>query len=60
MPGKKAHKPRNKESAGLHGVHQQLEPGRKSAGQTSGQFERDFKHGRGQYTGAGDAPLIKK
>jgi hypothetical protein len=34
--------------------------GRKSAGQTQGQFERDVKRRRGQYGGAGDAPLMKK
>ncbi|MCL4401155.1 MAG: hypothetical protein M1436_00625 [Acidobacteria bacterium] len=50
MPGKKAHKPRN------------MEPprGRKSTGQTNGQFERDPKGRKGQYGGAGDSPLIKK
>jgi hypothetical protein len=60
MPGKKAHKPKDVENAGMHGVHQQVAPGRKSAGQTSGQFERDPKRRHGQYVGAGDAPLIKK
>jgi hypothetical protein len=60
MPGKKAHKPRDVENAGTHGIHQQVALGRKSAGQTSGQFERDPKRRHGQYAGAGDAPLIKK
>ena len=60
MPGKKAHKPRNVPKAGLHGVHLQTVPGRKSAGQTSGQYERDMKGRKGQYSGAGDSPLIKK
>jgi hypothetical protein len=60
MPGKKAHKPKNVANAGMHGVHQQVAPGRKSAGQTSGQYERDPKGRKGQFTQAGDSPLIKK
>ena len=60
MPGKKAHKPRNVEDAGQHGVHAQSAHARKSAGQTEGQFARDPKRRRGQYGGAGNAPLIKK
>ena len=47
MPGKKAHKPRNTANA-------------KRRSQTGGQNERDPKGRRGQYGGAGDAPLIKK
>jgi hypothetical protein len=59
MPGKKAHKPRIVEGARLHDMHA---PGahRKSAGQTEMQFARDAKGRRGQYGGAGKAPLIKK
>jgi hypothetical protein len=34
--------------------------GKNKAGQTRGQNERDPKGRRGQYGGAGDAPLIKK
>jgi hypothetical protein len=60
MPGKKAHKPRLVENAGMHGVHNQMSRGRKSSGQTAGQFERDPKGRKGQYGQAGDAPLIKK
>jgi len=56
MPGKKAHKPRNVANAGTHGIHSR----RKSEGQTVGQFGRDPKGRRGQFGGAGDAPLIKK
>jgi hypothetical protein len=60
MLGKKAHKPRDVENAGLHGVHASGARHRKSAGQTEGQFARDAKGRRGQYGGAGNAPLIKK
>ncbi len=47
MPGKKAHKPRNIESA-------------KGRSQTRGQYERDPKGRKGQYGAAGDSPLTKK
>ncbi len=60
MPSKKAHKPRNVENAGMHGIHSQAAPGRKSTGQTEGQYSRDGKGRKGQYTGAGDSSLIKK
>lgn len=60
MAGKKAHKPRIVSKTGLHGVHPQAARGRKSAGQTEGQFARDMKGRKGQYGGAGDSPLIKK
>jgi hypothetical protein len=60
MPGKKAHHPRNVEKAGIHGVSSQPARHRKSAGQTVGQFGRDQKGRRGQFGGAGDAPLLKK
>ncbi len=60
MAGKKAHKPRIVRNAGMHGVHQQAAQGRKSTGQTEGQFGRDTKGRKGQYGGAGDSPLIKK
>ena len=60
MPGKKAHKPRNTENAGLHGIHKQAGAARKSSGQTEGQFSRDGKGRKGQFAGAGDSPLIKK
>ncbi len=60
MPGKKAHKPKNIGNENVHGIHQQIAPGRKSAGQTSGQYERDPKRRQGQYAQAGTPPLIKK
>ena len=34
--------------------------GKNAAGQTNGQFEQDTKHKTGQFTGAGEAPLMKK
>jgi hypothetical protein len=34
--------------------------GKKSQGQTRGQYERDPKGRKGQYTGAGDSALVKK
>jgi hypothetical protein len=60
MPGKKAHKPRNVANAGMHDIHQQAAQGRKSGGQTVGQYGRDMKGRKGQFSAAGDAPLIKK
>jgi len=60
MPGKKAHKPRDVENAGTHGVHSQAGQRRKSTGQTVGQFSRDPKGRKGQFGAAGDSPLIKK
>ena len=60
MPGKKAHKNRIIQNAGMHGVHQQAAQGRKSTGQTEGQFGRDMKGRKGQFSAAGDSPLIKK
>jgi len=60
MAGKKGHKNRIVKGAGIHGVHVQGGPGRRSAGQTEGQFGRDRKGRRGQYGGAGNAPLIEK
>ena len=43
-----------------HGTQHSAGPGRKSGGETQGQYERDPKRRTGQYTGAGDAPLMKK
>ena len=60
MPGKKAHKPRIVENAGIHGVHRQAAQGRRSAEQIEGQAHPDWKGRRGQFGGAGDAPLTKK
>ena len=57
MAGKKAHKPKVMAAGG---GHVQTGKGRKSAGQTQGQFERDMKGRKGQYGGAGDSPLTKK
>jgi hypothetical protein len=60
MPGKKAHKPRDIEGSGTHGVHGKGGHARKSEAQTVGQFERDPKRRTGQYTGAGNPALTKK
>ena len=59
MAGKKAHQPRIVEGAGMHGVHAKPHR-RKSEGETTGQYTRDPKGRRGQYGGAGSAPLVKK
>lgn len=34
--------------------------GKNAAGQTNGQFEQDNKHKGGQFTQAGEPPLMKK
>jgi hypothetical protein len=34
--------------------------GKNAAGQTNGQFEQDIKRRTGQFTQAGEAPLMKK
>jgi len=34
--------------------------GKNAAGQTNGQFEQDTKHRSGQFTGAGEAPMMRK
>ena len=34
--------------------------GKNAAGQTNGQFEQDTKRRTGQFTQAGEAPLMKK
>jgi hypothetical protein len=34
--------------------------GKNAAGQTNGQFEQDQKRGAGQFTQAGEPPLMKK
>ncbi len=61
MPGTKAHKPRNRNSrVERRDVNARLGGARKSAAQTGGHYERDPKGRRGQFGGAGDAPLIKK
>ena len=60
MPGKKAHKSRIVPDAGTHGVHTQPGHARRSTGETEGQYQRNIKGRRGQYGGAGNAPLIKK
>jgi hypothetical protein len=57
MPGKKAHKPRNIDAANLPRTKGRA---RKSEAQTAGHYQRDPKGRKGQYGGAGDAPLIKK
>ena len=60
MPGKKAHVKKDIENAGMHGVHPPIAGARKSTGQNDGQYMRDMKGRRGQFTAAGDSPLIKK
>ena len=60
MPGKKAHKSKIVSNSGMHGVHEQAGQGRRSAQQTEGEFGRDTKGRKGQYSAAGDAPLMKK
>ena len=60
MAGKKAHKPKNlAKDSGTKGIHKS-DGGKAGFSQTPGQSERDPKRRRGQYGGAGDAPLIKK
>jgi len=59
MPGKKAHHPRDPKDSDTLGIRQSGR-GRKSTGQTEGQFARDPKGSRGQYTGAGGSSLVKK
>lgn len=34
--------------------------GKNAAGQTNGQNEQNPKHNSGQFTGAGEAPIVKK
>jgi hypothetical protein len=34
--------------------------GKNAAGQTNGQWEQDIKRRAGQFTGAGEPPLMKK
>jgi septum formation protein len=60
MTSKQSSKTRTPENAGIHGVHKRAGHGRKSTGETEGQFARDSKGRRGQYGSAGNAPLIKK
>jgi len=60
MPGKKAHKPRDPGNVGTHGVHGHPGHARKSTGQTEGQYEMTKPSRKGQFEGAGNAPLIKK
>src|SRR5204862_6652923 len=60
MPGKKAHKNRIVQNAGMHGSAMHTGHGRGSNAQTEGQYSRDIKRRRGQFTSAGDPPLMKK
>jgi hypothetical protein len=60
MPGKKAHKPKITNKTGNHGIENLTSHGRKSTGQTEGQFSRDGKGRKGQFTGAGESALTKK
>ena len=60
MPGKKAHVKKNIENAGMHGVRQQIAGERTSTGRNDGQFMRDMKRRKGQFTAAGAPPMIQK
>ena len=60
MAGEKAHKSRIVQHAGTHGIFPEKGHGRKSSAQAVVQFGADPKGRRGQYGGAGKAPLIKK
>ena len=60
MAGKKAHKPRVMKAGGTHDAHVHADPPRKSSGETVGQYARDPKGRKGQYSGAGNSPVIKK
>jgi len=60
MPGKKAHKPKNRENTGNHGVQDHPGHARKSTGQTEGQFGMTRPGRKGQFEGAGNPALIKK
>ena len=60
MAGKKAHKPKTSGEAGNHGIHAHPGHARKSTGQTEGQFSMAKPSRKGQFGGAGSAPLIKK
>jgi len=60
MPGKKAHKPRDPGNVGNHGIRKHPGHARKSTGQTEGQYEMSRPARKGQFQGAGNAPLIKK
>jgi hypothetical protein len=60
MKEKKSLKSGSLNNAGAHRVHDHAGHGRKSTGQTEGQFARDPKGRKGQYGGAGDSPQIKK
>ena len=60
MPGKKAHKSKGLGSMGTHGIHSHPGHARKSTGQTEGRFGSARPSRKGQYQGAGSAPLTKK
>ncbi len=57
---KKHRKAESQHNTGTHGVALKAGPGRKSGGQTEGQFEHDSKRNKGQFGQAGDAPIGKK
>lgn len=40
--------------------HAPAQSGKKMTAQTRGQFERDPKGRKGQFTAAGDSPIVKK
>jgi len=46
--------------AGDHGIHSAPGSARKSTGETEGQYSRDGRGRKGQFTGAGDSSMTKK
>ncbi len=60
MPKKRSRKAQKAAGAGAHGIHNQTALSRKRVGQTQGQFAKDPKGRKGQFSGAGDSPLTKK
>ena len=56
MAGKKVPPPER----GSHGVKAPPGKARKSSAETEGQFAKDPKGRKGQFTGAGDSSLMKK
>jgi hypothetical protein len=59
-PGKKAHKPRDVDTAQMPTGHGRAGQKHKNVGQTAGEFSRDPKRRTGQFSAAGDPPLMKK
>ncbi len=60
MQAKKTRRLQNTGKNGTHNAKMATAPGRKSTGETEGRFARDPKGRTGQYSGAGNPPLLKK